>query len=77
MKVLSVYPQFPDSFRSFKHALRFIRRKSAYPPLGLLTMKAMLLRDWSNRLFDDLNVVKFTQENLARADCAFVNAIAV
>jgi hypothetical protein len=40
--VLLIYPEFPDTFWSFKHALKFIRRKSAYPPLGLLTVAAML-----------------------------------
>jgi len=35
LKALLIYPEFPDTFWSFKHALKFIRKKSAYPPLGL------------------------------------------
>ena len=42
MKILMVYPEFPDTFWSFKHALRFIRKKAFAPPLGLLTVAAML-----------------------------------
>ena len=40
MKVLLVYPEFPDTFWSFKHALPFQGKRSAFPPLGLLTISA-------------------------------------
>jgi hypothetical protein len=43
MKILLVYSEFPDTFWSFKHALRFIHKKAASPPLGLLTMAACQL----------------------------------
>jgi len=76
MKVLLLYPEFPDTFWSLKHALRFIRKKSAYPPLGLLTVAAMLPAHWSPRLID-LNVAKLTEADLAWADCAFISAMAV
>jgi radical SAM superfamily enzyme YgiQ (UPF0313 family) len=75
-KVLLVYPEFPDTFWSFKHALKFIRRQSAYPPLGLLTVAAMLPQDWSCRLID-LNVKKLTDKDLEWADCALISAMAV
>ena len=42
MNVLLIYPKFPDTFWSFNYALNFIRKKAAYPPLGLLTVAAML-----------------------------------
>jgi radical SAM superfamily enzyme YgiQ (UPF0313 family) len=76
MKVLLLYPEFPDTFWSFKHALRFIRRKSAYPPLGLLTVATMLPVDWTKRLVD-LNVTRLTQADLDWADCALISAMAV
>ena len=41
MKILLVYPQYPDTFWSFKHALKFVSKKAAFPPLGLLTVVAM------------------------------------
>jgi len=42
MKGLLIYQKFPDTFWSFNYALNFIRKKAAYPPLGLLTVAAML-----------------------------------
>ncbi len=76
MKVLLLYPEFPDTFWSFKHALQFIRKKASMPPLGLLTVAAMLPPAWELRLVD-LNVDKLTDEDLAWADCAFVSAMVV
>ncbi|MBW1681634.1 MAG: B12-binding domain-containing radical SAM protein [Deltaproteobacteria bacterium] len=76
MKALLIYPQFPDTFWSFKHALKFIQKKSAYPPLGLLTVAAMLPEEWELRLVD-LNVTKLTERDLEWADCAFISAMAV
>jgi radical SAM superfamily enzyme YgiQ (UPF0313 family) len=76
MNVLLVYPQFPDSFWSFKHALPFIRKKAAYPPLGLLTVAAMLPKTWSLRLLDT-NVEVLKEKDLAWADCVFVSAMGI
>ena len=42
MNTLLIYPEFPDTFWSFRHALKFIRKKASLPPLGLLTVAAML-----------------------------------
>ncbi len=49
MNVLVVYPGNPDTFWSFKHVLKFVSKKSAFPPLGLLTVAAMLPRRWNRR----------------------------
>ncbi len=76
MKTLLLYPEFPDTFWSFKHALRFIRKKSHSPPLGLLTIAAMLPSEWEIRLVD-LNISNLTEQDLAWADCAFISAMAV
>lgn len=76
MNVLLVYPQFPDSFWSFKHALPFIGKRAAHPPLGLLTVAALLPRDWSLRLVD-ANVREPSAEDFAWADYAFVSAMGV
>lgn len=61
MRILLVYPEFPDTFWSFKHALRFIRKKATSPPLGLMTVAAMLPDEWEKRLVD-LNVTNLTSE---------------
>ena len=76
MNILMVYPEFPDTFWSFKHALEFVGKRSALPPLGLLTVAALLPREWSLRLVDT-NVRKLTDKDLAWADCAFVSAMIV
>jgi hypothetical protein len=52
MKVVLVYPAYPDSFWSFKYALKFISKKAAVPPLGLITVSAMLPSTWQKRLVD-------------------------
>lgn len=76
MKVLLLYPEFPDTFWSFKHALKFVRKRASMPPLGLLTMAAMLPQNWELRLID-LNVAKLTDRDLAWADYAFVSGMTV
>jgi radical SAM superfamily enzyme YgiQ (UPF0313 family) len=76
MNILLVYPEFPDTFWSFKHALRFIRKKAVSPPLGLLTVAAMLPTGWNKRLVD-MNVSSLSQKDLAWADFVFVSAMAV
>ncbi len=74
MKILLIYPEFPDTFWSFKHALKFIHKKAASPPLGLLTVGAMLPEEWPKRLVD-VNVKKLTEKDLAWADIAFISAM--
>jgi radical SAM superfamily enzyme YgiQ (UPF0313 family) len=76
MRVLLIYPEYPDTFWSFKHALKFIRKRAALPPLGLLTIGAMLPREWSKKLVD-VNVEKLTEKDLAWADYAFVSGMVV
>jgi radical SAM superfamily enzyme YgiQ (UPF0313 family) len=76
MKILLVYPEFPDTFWSFKHALKFIHKKAGAPPLGLLTVAALLPPEWEKRLID-LNVTSLTLSDLAWADYVFVSAMVV
>jgi len=76
MRILLVYPEFPDTFWSFKHALRFIHKKAASPPLGLLTVAALLPHEWEKRLVD-LNVTSLTSKDLAWADYVFISAMIV
>ncbi len=76
MNALLIYPEFPDTFWSFKYALKLIRKKSSSPPLGLLTVAAMLPDEWGKRLVD-LNVSELTVGDLAWADCALVSGMVV
>jgi radical SAM superfamily enzyme YgiQ (UPF0313 family) len=76
LKILLVYPEFPDTFWSFKHALKFIRKKAGAPPLGLMTVAAMLPAEWEKRLVD-LNAASLTPTDLAWADYVFISAMVV
>lgn len=76
VKVLLVYPQIPHTFWSFCYALKFVRKRAAFPPLGLLTVAAMLPEDWEKRLID-MNVSKLTDRDLAWADYVFVSGMIV
>jgi len=63
MRTLLVYPQYPDTFWSFKYALKFISKKAFFPPLGLLTVAAMLPNEWEKKLVD-MNVTALDDEDL-------------
>lgn len=74
MKILLVYPEIPATYWSFKNALKFISKKSAEPPLGLITVAAMLPNEWEKKLID-LNVSKLKDEDLLWADYVFISAM--
>ncbi len=76
MNILLIYPEFPDTFWSFKHALKFIRKKATFPPLGLLTVAAMLPKEWAKRLVD-VNVSKLTDKDLKWADYVFFSGMVI
>ncbi|RJX35527.1 MAG: DUF4070 domain-containing protein [Desulfarculus sp.] len=76
MKVLLIYPQSPETFWSFKHALKFITKKALHPPLGLLTVAAMLPETWEKKLVDE-NVEPLLDKHLEWADYAFISAMAI
>lgn len=76
MNVLLIYPEFPDTFWSFRYALEFVGKRAAHPPLGLLTVASMLPPEWPRRLVDT-NVRTLTRQHLAWADCAFISAMTV
>ena len=76
MRILLVYPQYPDAFWSFKYALRFISKKAAFPPLGLLTVAAMLPEEWQQKLVD-MNITALTDEDIKWADYVFISAMIV
>ena len=76
MNILLVYPQYPVTFWSFKYALKFIAKKASLPPLGLLTVAAMLPREWNQRLVD-LNTAKLTDADLRWADYVLLSAMSI
>jgi radical SAM superfamily enzyme YgiQ (UPF0313 family) len=76
MRILLVSPANPDTFWSFKHVLRFVAKKAAFPPLGLLTVAAMLPREWELRVVD-MNVERLRDEHLCWADCVMISAMII
>lgn len=74
MNILLLYPRNPDSFWSFKNVLSFISRKAVAPPLGLITVSAMLPSSWHKKLVD-LNVSSLNPEDILWADYVFVSAM--
>jgi radical SAM superfamily enzyme YgiQ (UPF0313 family) len=74
MKILLVYPKCPDSFWSFKHALKFISKKAAVPPLGLITVSAMLPSAWQ-KILVDMNVATLRTSDIQWADYVFISAM--
>lgn len=76
MNVLLVSPSTPTTFWSFKHALPFVLKRAAFPPLGLLTVAAMLPKWWEFRLVD-MDVEPLRDEHLSWAEYVLVSAMLV
>jgi radical SAM superfamily enzyme YgiQ (UPF0313 family) len=76
VNILLLYPQFPPTFWSYSYALKFIGRRAVSPPLGLLTVAALLPPHFNVRLVD-LNVTRLRDRDLAWADYAFISAMGV
>jgi radical SAM superfamily enzyme YgiQ (UPF0313 family) len=76
MNILMVYPMYPDTFWSFKHALKFVSKKASFPPLGLLTVAAMLPKEWNKKLIDT-NVRDLTDKDILWADYVFISAMSI
>ncbi|MGD1943815.1 MAG: B12-binding domain-containing radical SAM protein [Leptolyngbyaceae cyanobacterium] len=76
MNILLVYPCFPKSFWSFDKTLELVNFKAQLPPLGLVTVAAILPQDWHYRLVDR-NVRAVTEEEWLWADLVIVSAMIV
>lgn len=76
MKILLVYPEYPETFWSFKYALKFISKKASLPPLGLLTVAALLPKEWEKKLVD-MTVTVLSDRDIKWADYVFVSAMSI
>jgi hypothetical protein len=65
-------PGIPRDFWSFKHALKFLGKRAAQPPLGLMTVAALLPKAWKKRLVDT-NVERLRDRDLAWADVVLLS----
>ena len=76
LNILFVYPRYPDTFWSFRHALKFVGKKASHPPLGFFTVASLLPREWEKKLVD-LNASNLDEEDIAWADYVFISAMDV
>ncbi|HEY9187482.1 MAG TPA: B12-binding domain-containing radical SAM protein [Bacteroidota bacterium] len=76
MKIVLIYPKYPDTFWSFRHALKFVSKKATDPPLGLLTVAAMLPEKWEKKLID-MNVMALKDRDLKDVDLVFVSGMSI
>ena len=76
MKILLIYPETPPTFWSFRNALKFVSKKSSEPPLGLLTVAAMLPDNWEKKLID-MNVSPLDDKHIHWADYVFITGMNV
>jgi radical SAM superfamily enzyme YgiQ (UPF0313 family) len=74
MNALLIYPEFPETYWSFKHALKFVGKRAAQPPLGLMTIAALLPGTWNKRLVDT-NVERLSDRDLAWADVVLLSGM--
>ena len=71
-----IYPRYPDTFWGFKHALKFISKKTALPPLGLITVAAYLPKDWVVKLVD-MNAENLKESDIKSSDYVFISAMTI
>src|SRR5262245_36019592 len=76
MHILLLYPEMPDTFYAMKHFMKVVGKKAAYPPLGLLTVAALLPNEWAKKVVD-LNVDTLEEADLKWADYVFISAMNV
>ncbi|MBN1621346.1 MAG: B12-binding domain-containing radical SAM protein [Endomicrobiales bacterium] len=74
MKVLLIYPEYEDTFWNLKKVLKVMGKKAAYPPLGLLTVAAMLPPGWEKKLID-MNCENLRDEQIKWADYVLISSI--
>lgn len=67
---------YPDTFWSFKHALKFVSKKASFPPLGLLTVASMLPEEWNKKLID-MNASQLKDGDILWADYVFISAMSI
>ena len=76
MRILLLYPLFPKSFWSFEKTLALLNRKAMLPPLGLVTVAAILPQEWEFKLVDR-NIRPVTEAEWEWADLVILSAMIV
>jgi radical SAM superfamily enzyme YgiQ (UPF0313 family) len=76
MNALLVYPRFPVTYWGFQYGLPIVGKQASLPPLGLLTVAALLPDTWRVRLVD-LNVGRLEDKDLRWADVVLTGGLLV
>jgi radical SAM superfamily enzyme YgiQ (UPF0313 family) len=76
MRVLLVYPKFPTTYWGFQHSLPIIDKRATLPPLGLISVAALLPQVWQMRLVD-MNVTQLRDDDLRWADVVLSSGMLV
>jgi len=76
MNVLLVYPEFPKTFWSYEKILELVGRKVLLPPLGLITVAAILPQEWTFKLAD-VNIRPVSEDEWKWADLVIMSAMIV
>ena len=76
MNALLIYPRFRESYWSFEKALELIKKRAMMPPLGLITVAAILPQDWDFRLRDH-NIEPIADDDWAWADIVLFSGMLV
>jgi hypothetical protein len=77
MRVLLVHPEFPTTYWGFQHSLPFIGKRATLPPLGLLTLAALLPPAAGTMRLADLNVAPLSDDDVLWADAVLVGGMLV
>ena len=76
MKALLLWPVMPNSFWSYQETLDLAGLRSTNPPLGLITIAAMLPSSWELRFFDR-NVNFETDEDWQWCDLVIISSMII
>ncbi len=76
MRVLLMYPRFPQSFWSFEKTLALVDCKALLPPLGLITVAAIFPQEWEYQLVDR-NIQQVTEEQWDWAELVVLSGMIV
>jgi radical SAM superfamily enzyme YgiQ (UPF0313 family) len=74
MKALLLYPLFPKTFWSYHAFMKMVGLKASVPPLGIITVAALLPQDWEIR-FCDRNVQSETDQDWEWCDLVILSAM--
>jgi hypothetical protein len=76
MRTLFIYPEFPKTFWSYEKILELVNRKVLLPPLGLVTVAALLPQSWEMKLVDR-NVREVNQAEWDWAELVVISGMIV